>query len=683
MFTIRKVVYALCSAIALGACGSSSTHSGVEPDTLGVTPSEVDFGDVFVGEAQSQEVTIVNALATEVVLTDAWAEGDGLSVSGLDLPRIVTPGATLTFQALFAPATEEELEGTIRVKADSLDQPLVVKTRGRGHARTDEPAPEPTPEPEPSPEPEPEPIPEPTPTTPPAPAGVTPAFPGAQGGGALAKGGRGGVVLEVTNLNDSGTGSLRACIQASGPRTCVFRVGGTITLRSSLVIQNPYITIAGQTAPGSGIQIVGPFSTGDATSPDNVGNSSSIYVRTNDVIIRYLRVRHGLVRNDLCAGSCDWARCRAGDRQGGACTVGGKPDNITISPTSATNGTAENIVIDHTSLQFAPGRSFSGWNNVGVNKMRNVSFQWNLAAESLKGHSTSLLVGSNNPGVESTRDLSNSITNFDWHHNVTMSAGFRHPLIKAKSSRFVNNLVYNWELFATQIGGGASVDVVSNVYKPGPMHAGVHEIQLYPWTANTTVASGNPSVYVAGNVGPNNPDPAADNWGRMTFWVNHEGGSEGASGAKLLDGSTYRRTAPLAATQVPITATTAGAALETLLLGDVGASRRLDCSGRWVAARDPLDQRILAQYRNGDGPSDASERCVGTAATGCIPQGETTSLEGRLPSLAAGVTCADADRDGMPDAFETGKGLDPYDAADARTVGSDGYTNLESYLNGM
>ena len=110
-----------------------------------------------------------------------------------------------------------------------------------------------------------------------------PAFPGAEGFGAMTIGGRGGQVIEVTNLSDSGPGSLRAAIGATGSRIVIFRVAGTVNLESSLVITNPYITIAGQTAPGMGITLRVSNSKVDAL----------IKIETHDVVIRFLSLRAG------------------------------------------------------------------------------------------------------------------------------------------------------------------------------------------------------------------------------------------------------------------------------------------------------------------------------------------------------------------------------------------------------
>lgn len=513
-----------------------------------------------------------------------------------------------------------------------------------------------------------------------APALAPPAFPGAEGGGALARGGRGGAAIAVTTLADSGPGSLRACVEAAGPRTCVFRVAGTIRLRRPIEVFRPFLTIAGQSAPGGGVQLAGPFSTGDPGSPDNEPGASALVIATHDVIVRFLRVRRGLVRGDLCAGSrCDWRRCRAGDRQGGACEVARRPDAISLWPVAGDDGGVHDVILDHVSAQWSEGKAFGAWNNAGVGRLRDVTIQWYLAAEGLKAHSTALIVGSDNPGVEQTRAISNSITDVDWHHGLTMSTSHRHPLVKAKRARFVNNVVYNWGLYATQIGGGAEVDVVANRFLAGPMTGSGHEIQVYPWTANPTVPSGDASLHLAGNVGPRQPDPAGDDWGTMTWWIPRENALETDPGAGPVDPRRFRREAPLPPAGVPISVARADAALEARVLADAGASRRLDCTGRWVDARDPLDRRVVEDVRRRRGPRDHSPGCTGA---GCLPQGEDDAPEGGFPALAAGAPCRDADRDGMPDAWERARGLDPRDPSDAARAAADGFTNLERYLAG-
>lgn len=224
-----------------------------------------------------------------------------------------------------------------------------------------------------------------------APAQI-PAFPGADGWGRFSIGGRGGAVIEVTNLNDSGQGSFRAACEASGLRTIVFKTGGVIELQTEVQLTHPFIYIAAQTAPGDGIVL------------KNFG----LAVFTNNVIIRGLRIRIG---DDLYFFSPDNRDC------------------ISIQ-----NG-AENVIVDHCSFSWAVDENISLW---GPN-VQKVTLQWNIISEALhrgihpKGaHSMGLLAA-------------NGATKTSFHHNILAHNGARNPMIAQNiNHEFVNNLIYDW-----------------------------------------------------------------------------------------------------------------------------------------------------------------------------------------------------------------------------------------------
>ncbi len=155
------------------------------------------------------------------------------------------------------------------------------------------------------------------------------AFPSAEGFGAYTQGGRGGKVIAVTHLGDDGVGSLRAAIRSTGPRTVVFRVSGVIVLKTRLVISDPFVTIAGQSAPGEGILLT----------------KNGIQIAANQVIIRHLRIR---------------------------------PDVEAVSNAISLRGGTNNVVLDHLSIAWSPGQSISIQRD-----STNVSIQNSLLAEKL------------------------------------------------------------------------------------------------------------------------------------------------------------------------------------------------------------------------------------------------------------------------------------------------------------
>jgi len=176
------------------------------------------------------------------------------------------------------------------------------------------------------------------------------AFPGAEGYGRHAMGGRYGRVYRVSTLADSGAGSLRECVEACGPRTCVFDVSGTIDLESGLVASCGFLTIAGQTSPG-GVQL-----------RNVVGNTSAaIRVDGSHVVIRYMRFRPG----PGC--SFPYSGC------------GGNVDGATVYQAGATD-----VILDHCSFQWAADENVDVFGNPsGTSQADKVTVQWSIIAEPL------------------------------------------------------------------------------------------------------------------------------------------------------------------------------------------------------------------------------------------------------------------------------------------------------------
>lgn len=275
------------------------------------------------------------------------------------------------------------------------------------------------------------------------------AFPTAEGYGRFALGGRGGRVIAVTNLADSGPGTLRDAVEADGPRTVVFDVSGLITLESRLVIKHPHLTIAGQTAPGNGICI----------RKYNLGMLGG-----TNVVVRYLRVRPGNLSGTTLDG------------MGMA--------------------SSEDCIIDHCSISWTLDESFSSRGG------KNITLQRTLISEALNeaGHKKYP------PGTQHgyAASIGGDIGSF--HHNLLAHCAGRNWSmaggLEKKTGAYAgrldirNNVVYNWKSRATD-GGAHEVNFVGNYYKPGPATA-----FYYALNAQYGGFPGTQQYFFAGNVMP-------------------------------------------------------------------------------------------------------------------------------------------------------------------------------------
>lgn len=229
------------------------------------------------------------------------------------------------------------------------------------------------------------------------------AFPGAEGAGAYALGGRGGQVLRVTTLADSGPGSLRSAVEAAGPRTIIFDIGGTITLERPLRIREGRVTIAGQTAPGGGITL----------------RNQPLLIEADDVVVRYIRARLG-----------DVTRVEA--------------DALSIVH-------GRRIIVDHVSASWSVDETLSA-GSPGTNPeggVRDVTVQWSIIAESLNGSAHAK--GSHGYGSLVRAGFGARLS---WHHNLwahhsarmPRPGNYNAPAIDPTGPlmEFRSNVFYNW-----------------------------------------------------------------------------------------------------------------------------------------------------------------------------------------------------------------------------------------------
>jgi pectate lyase len=282
------------------------------------------------------------------------------------------------------------------------------------------------------------------------------AFPGAEGWGRFAAGGRGGDVVAVTNLDDDGPGSLRDALRA-GDRTVIFRVSGTILLDAELLLEQSNVTIAGQTAPGDGICL----------------RRFPLRIRgAKDVVVRHLRIRVG--------------------------DEAGRPLDALEVRNSA------DVIIDHCSMSWASDEVLSTWHGT-----RNLTVQWCLISEPLdrsvhrRPHGFAASVGGQNAS---------------YHHNLFAHAAGRNPSIAGgdhddtEQMDYRNNVIYNWRQ-RTCDGKPRTVNVVHNFYKAGPATwPQVDRCIAKIDDAMAKYSTFEPRWHIEGNVVVGAPELTADNW---------------------------------------------------------------------------------------------------------------------------------------------------------------------------
>jgi pectate lyase len=458
-----------------------------------------------------------------------------------------------------------------------------------------------------------------------------PAFPGAWGGGMYSFGGRGGKVIVVTNLNDSGPGSFRDACEQGGPRIVVFNVAGIIKINAVISIRAPYITIAGHTAPGDGVCIAG----------------NSVQIDTHDVVIRHMRFRRG----KLVADDRDDA-------------LGGNPvGNIMLDHLSTSWGLDEGVSIYRHMYQPKDGSKALKLNTV------NVTIQNTISSEALNTYHHSF--GSTIGGLNAT-----------FHHNLWANNAGRNPSIgMGDTFNFINNVVFNWRHRTMDGGGGMiKINVINNYYKPGPGTPKTHMAYRLV-KPETNRDGGHGRVYASGNVVHGNAEVTADNW---AGGVQLEVDDRVTTSPEVLAG--LRANEPFQHAPLPIQS--AEKAYE-FVLANAGATlpRRDAVDERIIKG---VRTGVIPPQKIADGSVELAklygyaQRWTDVLAEGVEKGFITNPAEvGGYPDYK-GTPYKDSDGDGLPDDWEKKHGLNPNDSADATTdLNGDGYTNIEDFINGL
>ena len=526
---------------------------------------------------------------------------------------------------------------------------------------------------------------------PPVAADNLPAFPGAEGFGMYVTGGRGGAVYHVTKLDDDGSeGTFRWACNRPGVRTIVFDVNGTIFLKSALQLKNGNVTIAGQTAPGDGICIADyPFT-----------------INSDNVILRFLRFRCGNREVEHHEGD----GLGAMDRR--------------------------NIIVDHCSVSWSIDECLSVYGS------KNLTVQWCIASQSLKnsGHSKGAHGYGGNWGGSGASYHHNLLAD---HDSRTPRLGPRPGTQTDERMDMRNNVIYNWGGNGCYGGEGMNVNIVNNYYKPGAttrkrsaaiqhriaapgirtvdycldkallasrynsaagtkytkddvkgsgdgakcyVTVGGTKYEMNMSSAIPTITVGDKTVnvpwndwgkmlhvwgkyYVDGNYNPESADMNRDNF---KYGVSDQIDKSG-NDATYPGDDAIRLLVPM--TFEMVTTHTAEEAYERVL-NYAGASLR----------RDALDKVIVSDTRNGECTYTGSG-CTGGIINSQddLKPADASDDWSPWPALVADASMdvTDTDGDGMPDWWEDSNGLNKNDASDGKAVASDGYTNLEHYINGL